>query len=225
MKDLNKPLIFSVVLHIIVIALFFLLSENREEAITPPLTADIITPEELRQSPPPQPEQRASRAAAAAPSGPSRPTPRQERQIAKKSERKVREKTTPKEELPAPEPQPAKSSPTTQSPGSVASLPSRPSTPPAPSAPPLPLRERLFDREVIGKTARKSNEEEKAADNGITFDTKEFRYRAYMQRLRERIEGSWRYPAEAAEKGIYGDLYIKFTIRKDGKLGNVELVR
>lgn len=87
-----------------------------------------------------------------------------------------------------------------------------------------PFREKLFDRDVIGKLAQKGKKDIKP-DSNITFDTIEFRYYGYMQRLKEKIEDIWKYPLDAAEKGIYGDLYIRFTIKKDGKLGAVELVR
>ncbi|WP_242455798.1 energy transducer TonB [Dissulfurispira thermophila] len=89
---------------------------------------------------------------------------------------------------------------------------------------PKTFKEKFFDRDIIGKLAQKEKEEVKT-DNGITFDTHEFKYYGYMQRLKEKIEGIWRYPPDAAEKGIYGDLYVKFTIKKNGKLGAVELVR
>lgn len=62
-------------------------------------------------------------------------------------------------------------------------------------------------------------------DKGITFDASEFKYYGYLQRLREKIESIWRYPPGAAEKGIYGDLYVRFTIMKNGRLGAVELLR
>ena len=80
-------------------------------------------------------------------------------------------------------------------------------------------RDMLFDRNVIAKLTPK-----KSDDNGITFDTKEYKYFGYMQRLREKIEGIWKYPAEAAERKLNGELYIRFTIKKDGGLGAVELV-
>lgn len=67
--------------------------------------------------------------------------------------------------------------------------------------------------------------EEAKKDTGITFDTNEFRYTGYMSRLKEKIEGIWKYPPEAAARGIYGDLKIKFTIKKDGRLGSIELER
>jgi protein TonB len=86
------------------------------------------------------------------------------------------------------------------------------------------LREKLFDRDVIGKLAQKGEANAKSESN-VTFDAGEFKYYGYLQRLREKIEGVWRYPPDAAARGIYGDLYVRFTIRKDGRLGAIELVR
>jgi len=90
------------------------------------------------------------------------------------------------------------------------------------SAPSPSLKEKLFDREIVEKYAKR---EERRHDNSITFDTGEFKYEAYMMRLKERIERIWHYPSEAARRGLYGDLYIRFTIKKNGMLGDVELVR
>ncbi|MDI6801925.1 MAG: energy transducer TonB [Thermodesulfovibrionales bacterium] len=92
--------------------------------------------------------------------------------------------------------------------------------------PQKPLEEKLFDRDVIGRLALKENEKEKPKQqSSFTFDTAEFKYHGYLKRLRERIEGTWKYPPDAAERGIYGDLYIQFTIKRNGQLGAVELVR
>jgi periplasmic protein TonB len=88
--------------------------------------------------------------------------------------------------------------------------------------PPVTLKEKLFDREVVEKLAKR---DEAKNDNAITFDTDEFKYRTYMLRLKEKIESVWRYPPEAATGGIYGDLYIRFTIKKNGMLSDVELMR
>jgi protein TonB len=93
---------------------------------------------------------------------------------------------------------------------------------PAIPAPGPTLREKLFDTEVMGKIAKR---EEKEHDKGITFDTKEFKYEGYMMRLKERIEGIWKYPPDAVRRGIHGDLEIDFTIKKNGRLADVELRR
>jgi protein TonB len=101
------------------------------------------------------------------------------------------------------------------------------STTPSPKArsipAPLPsLREKLFDSEVVGKIARR---DETRHDNGVTFDTTELMYESYMMKLKDRIESIWHYPSEEARRGIHGDVYITFTIHKDGRLGDIELER
>jgi periplasmic protein TonB len=84
------------------------------------------------------------------------------------------------------------------------------------------LRERLFDKEVVGKIAKR---EDIGKDNTLTFDTRDFKYYTYMLKLKERIESVWNYPQDAAARGISGDLYIRFTIRKNGSLEEAELMR
>jgi len=58
-------------------------------------------------------------------------------------------------------------------------------------------------------------------DDAITFNTDDFRFRGYMKLLKNKIESIWVYPPDEAAKGHYGDLRIKFTIKKDGRLGEV----
>lgn len=82
-------------------------------------------------------------------------------------------------------------------------------------------RSYLFDKKTIEKYARESS----PAQKGLTFDTSDFRHRGYMRMLKERIEGIWQYPKEAARRGLSGDLYMKFTIKKDGRLSEVTLLR
>ncbi len=86
---------------------------------------------------------------------------------------------------------------------------------------PLAPRAHLFDRQTIEELARRSAPPNK----GLTFDTSEFKHRGYMRMLKERIEDIWRYPKEAAKQGLTGDLYLKFTITKEGRLGSAELLR
>ena len=87
-------------------------------------------------------------------------------------------------------------------------------------------RQKLFDKEVIGESARKQLAgAQKKKDNSITFDTSDYKYAGYMRKLKEKIESIWVYPPEAASRRIYGDLKLRFTILKNGKLGAVELVR
>ncbi|MGD0883929.1 MAG: TonB family protein [Thermodesulfovibrionales bacterium] len=114
--------------------------------------------------------------------------------------------------------------PSSEGQGSAA-IPPRPGSPQPGEIkrpPPPTLREKLFDTEVVEKLAKKDEEKK---DNSITFDTDEFKYRTYMLRLKEKIESIWTYPPDAAMAGIHGDLIISFTIKKNGMLGDIELVR
>jgi protein TonB len=224
---LKKALIYSLILHVLALLLAFFLVKEQKEKEKPPFVARIITPDELRKE------------------KTSRPP--------KLSEAPKRERTSRMPKLPKdiPPPKDLSAAPSRRSTGqrppegadtdSAAkdmppkdvtgregkgelSSPSgnRQGTSEKPA--PKTFREKLFDKDVIDKLAQKGKEETKA-DNGITFDTQEFKYYGYMQRLKEKIEGMWKYPSDAAEKGLHGDLYIKFTIKKNGKLGAVELVR
>ena len=79
----------------------------------------------------------------------------------------------------------------------------------------------LFDREVIAKYAGKVQQPEK----DLAFDASEFKHRGYMRILKEKIESIWRYPTDAVRKNRSGDLYIMFTIKRNGELGDVEILR
>jgi len=81
----------------------------------------------------------------------------------------------------------------------------------------------LFDRKTIEKFASKTPPSN--TEKGLTFDAPELKHRGYMRLLKGRIESTWKYPKEAEKLGLSGDLYIKFSIKRNGELGEVELVR
>jgi protein TonB len=83
----------------------------------------------------------------------------------------------------------------------------------------------LFDRETIEKYASKGLQKKDMAKRGLTFDAPELMHRGYMKMLKQKIERIWKYPEEAARRGISGDLYIRFSIRRDGSLGEARLIR
>jgi len=94
----------------------------------------------------------------------------------------------------------------------------------APSAPgkvaPKP-KSFLFDKETIERFAKK----EPLYEKELNFDTSDLRHRGYLRMLKEKIESIWKYPYEAATRGISGDLYIRFSIKKNGRIGEIELIR
>jgi len=96
-----------------------------------------------------------------------------------------------------------------------------------PHKPEPSTREKLFDKGVIGDLVRKDAKKEDKGDEEriFTFNVHDLKYLAYLKRLKEKIESIWVYPPDALAQGIYGDLVIKFTIKKNGQLGAVDLVR
>ena len=96
--------------------------------------------------------------------------------------------------------------------------------------------DRLFSQDVISGEARsyvRSHPSKTAAraktgahnDTEISFDVDDMKYHNYLLRLRETIESVWVYPPQAGRKGIFGDLFIKFTIDKNGALARVDVER
>jgi protein TonB len=81
--------------------------------------------------------------------------------------------------------------------------------------------ELLFDTEVIEKYASKGDTE----NRDVIFDVPEFHNRGYMRMLKTRIERIWKYPPVSAQQRISGDLFIKFTIKRDGSIGEIKLLR
>jgi protein TonB len=88
----------------------------------------------------------------------------------------------------------------------------------------FPLRrDNLFDRDIIAKYAEKGDGQERSS---ITFESDELRSYGYRQGLKYKIEAIWQYPTEALMRGIYwADLYLNFTINKNGTLVDIELIR
>lgn len=237
----KMSLTFSLLAHLAMALLIFFAPQARKESGTPFVTR-LVSPDELRREFPPGPPAKSSSrerlsARELPPARPALPP----------ASRPQRE--TPATPAPSPQPGPgaaekgivpdgsagvkgdrelsardsqgdASGSPEASTPkgGGAPGIQRGPATP----APGPTLKEKLFDREIVERFAKR---EEKGHDSSITFDTKEFKYATYMVRLKERIEGIWRYPSEAAMRGIYGDLYIKFTIKKNGRLEDVELMR
>ncbi|MBI5213722.1 MAG: energy transducer TonB [Nitrospirae bacterium] len=219
---MKKYVIYSLILHVALIALALFIAQEKKEGGAPPFYARIITPDELKEGD--RPGGRSLPKGVAPRKGAKKSSAARRNEEADTKGMKLPGKTGPgkslQKESPSVRPQIPEAGGGGEQKG-VERFRGHESTSPAPSK---PLKEKLFDKDIIGKLAQKEKEGKKP-DSAITFDTKEFQYYGYLQRLKEKIEHIWKYPSEAAERGLYGDLYIRFTIKKDGKLGAVELVR
>lgn len=92
---------------------------------------------------------------------------------------------------------------------------------PKQSVPGLPFA----DQKDLDKIAKVFTEKETPKRDAISINTDELRYLSYMLRLKQRIELIWQYPPEAIAAGLQGDLLLNFTIRQDGQITEVSLIR
>lgn len=58
----------------------------------------------------------------------------------------------------------------------------------------------------------------------IDMNTQEYRFIGYFTGMRKAIELVWVYPSEAARRGLYGVVIVKFVITPDGKVPKVQVL-
>ncbi|OGW46497.1 MAG: hypothetical protein A2078_01715 [Nitrospirae bacterium GWC2_57_9] len=86
---------------------------------------------------------------------------------------------------------------------------------------PLPF----LSQNDIDELARKGMPLRKPGDDSVTLDTDEFKFISYNRWLKIKVESVLKYPELAAISGYQGTLFVQFDIRKDGTLGNVEVLK
>lgn len=67
----------------------------------------------------------------------------------------------------------------------------------------------------------------RARRKAISTSTREYRYASYMEAWRRKVEriGNLNYPEEARRKGLYGNLILHVSVRADGSLEGIRVVR
>jgi len=233
--NLKRFFLYSSVVHgLVIAALIFLVHPAKEKKTGGQFYTSLVSPEELLPPRPVTPPRSGMRSMPRMRSVPARPSARIRSAPSKPSAPAVpgaataeslaraRENVLPERGIPSPQPPSAPSSPESGG-GSETGREGQKQAEKGSA-----LRERLFDKNIISSLAKRdfAREEEKESKNkSFTFDAKEYRFFLYNRRLKERIESIWVYPPYEAEHGIYGDLEIRFTIKKNGQLGSVELLR
>jgi protein TonB len=64
-----------------------------------------------------------------------------------------------------------------------------------------------------------------SAKQTVNLDNREERFVDYLSLVKQRIQRVWRYPEEALENGVGGELMLIFTLNKAGTLVNIYLVQ
>jgi protein TonB len=226
--SLKRFFIYSFALHAIIAAIIFFIPPATSKKTGGEFFADLVSPEELtprkprvlpaprvRQAPPSRPH--AGPRMPAIRGGKSRPEKKSSQGIRKSPPGGIESRKT------GAFPSVGKGSPGGVG-GETKTGPLRGESNAQPGRASPSLKD-LFDRKIIENFAKRNTEKEEKEDRTFAFNPKDYKFLIYNKRLKERIESIWHYPEEAAEKGIYGDLVIKFTIKKNGQLGAVELVR
>lgn len=61
--------------------------------------------------------------------------------------------------------------------------------------------------------------------DAVSLNTTEFKYVSYFSKIKRQIQMVWKYPESARREGIMGVLTLKFSIKEDGNLKGVSLLR
>ena len=77
--------------------------------------------------------------------------------------------------------------------------------------------ERIFS---YGMTDPESNDEAT-----VDFNTKEFKYISYFLRIKRKIEMTWSYPKSSLQRGETGQVSLRVTLDKIGRLKDIEIIK
>jgi TonB family protein len=80
--------------------------------------------------------------------------------------------------------------------------------------------------EDLMRYAKLERETEKTKDKeSITLDTDDLMYTSYLQSLKSRIEMIWKYPETARREGLQGNLVMRFSIGKSGRVEGIDIIK
>lgn len=103
----------------------------------------------------------------------------------------------------------------------------KPETPEAPTTADLMMRSRAIARLSAQIEQRQQAYAQKDREKTITARTKEYRYAAYMDAWRQKVEriGNLNYPDQAKRDGLSGNLTLDVALHPDGSVANIEVLR
>ena len=183
-------------------------TEPRPEPVTNPLP-------ELIPAPLPEPPKRPLSEKLQAPPSIPQPAPRHHHNRA-----------TPDQELLAnlrakAKPEPSKLS----KPSPVPSVTGRNQLPEPAITPPLMLSPSLDSLTRWDNQQQERKARQRSREATVNLNTQKVRYASYFAHVKNKMEQSWVYPAQARRKRISGSLTLAFTIGADGRLMDVVILR
>jgi protein TonB len=203
---------------------------------SPPVKIDIIPKEPQAQATPPPPATPPVVAESTPPPVRPKPQPTPPKEVIPETPAEpdlpaeVAEPIDPVEPKPAqPETQPA----TPAQPAAITPIVPRQYNPDNPPAP-MSLKEMLQEQQnaQTGATQPDRNMQDvvreqlakDAKDDSVSFTNIEARYESYFYKFARAVYGEWKYPRAAAGRGEQGIVRVTFSIAKDGKIMNINLL-
>lgn len=103
----------------------------------------------------------------------------------------------------------------------------KPLTPEAPTTADLMMRSRAIARLSAQIEQRQQAYAKKDREKTITARTREYRYAAYMDAWRQKVEriGNLNYPDEAKRSKLSGNLTLDVALKPDGSVASIEVMR
>ncbi len=132
---------------------------------------------------------------------------------------------------PVPAAKPAESTPTVS--GRDAKTTPEPHPLEVPKTPSLPgIKDLTPSLDQLTKTGGKKEEKVEKGEEGeggkdeetISLDSTDIKYTSYLQGVKLKIEGVWRYPEAAKRSALQGRGLLSFTIQRDGTISDLKLL-
>jgi len=83
---------------------------------------------------------------------------------------------------------------------------------------------RRFPEQSQGSQEFLGSREANKKEDTVDLSTTEYKYLSYFLKLKRQIEGVWNYPEISRLRGEQGELFLIFTIRRDGYLEDIKLI-
>lgn len=90
---------------------------------------------------------------------------------------------------------------------------------------PLNLSPTLSELNRWDDELRMQDNSQGGREKTLDLNTSKVRYAVYFSRMKERIEQGWVYPQRAKIENLSGNLRLKFTIGRDGRLVDIKILR
>jgi TonB family protein len=91
-------------------------------------------------------------------------------------------------------------------------------------SPVLDINTDIIPQEIISQMIEEKQSDVSPEVETIALNTKDTRYISYTKMLKQRIGAQWKYPAEAMESLIEGQLSLLFTLNRNGGLISIRVL-